>query len=163
MPQPTPADNLKTLGIILPTPAVPVAAYLPLVEVKGDAGSLVFISGQLPMADGKLAYSGILGMGNLTGDAAINHGAAAAKLCAINILAQLQLAIKDLQRVKKIVKLGGFVASSHDFIDQPKVINGASELLIQVFGDRGKHARFAVSAVSLPLNASVEIDAIVAI
>ncbi|MDI9314226.1 MAG: RidA family protein [Hydrotalea sp.] len=144
--------KLAELGITLPTPTKPVAAYVPFVIT----GNLLFLSGQLNMRDGKVVQTGVVGR-----DATVDDAIAAAKLCAVNILAQTKSALGDLARVKKIVKLGGFVASTHDFTDQPKIINGASELMQAVFGDAGQHARFAVGVASLPLNAVVEIDAVI--
>ena len=147
-----PEAKLAELGITLPTPAKPVAAYVPFVKV----GNLLFLSGQLNMQDGKIVQTGVVGR-----DATVEQAIDAAKLCAINILAQTKLALGDLSKVKKIVKLGGFVACTADFTEQPKIINGASELMQAVFGDVGQHARFAVGVSSLPLNAVVEIDAII--
>ena len=147
-----PEAKLAELGITLPTPAKPVAAYVSFVR----SGNLLFVSGQLNMQDGKVAQTGVVGR-----DVTLDQAIAAAKLCAINILAQTKLALGDLSKVKKIVKLGGFVASTHDFTDQPKIINGASELMQEVFGAAGQHARFAVGVASLPLNAVVEIDAVI--
>lgn len=150
--QTSPEQKLSELGITLPTPAKPVAAYVPFVMT----GDLLFISGQLNMVDGKIAQTGIVGK-----DATVDDAVAAAKLCAINILAQTKAALGDLSRVKQIVKLGGFVACCEDFTEHPKVINGASELMEKIFGEAGKHARFAVGVESLPLNAVVEIDAVI--
>ena len=147
--------RLEELGITLPIPAKPVANYVPWVRT----GNLVFVAGQGSLQDGKYLYLGQLGL-NLS----IVEGAAAARLCAINILAQLREACGgDLDRVHQIVKLVGFVNCTADFVDHPKVINGASDLMVDVFGDRGRHARSAVGAPSLPLNFSVEIEAIVEI
>jgi enamine deaminase RidA (YjgF/YER057c/UK114 family) len=144
--------RLTELNIVLPKPAAAVAAYVPYV-VTGD---LVFISGQLPLEDGAVKIKGALGAG-----VDLAAGQAAARLCALNILAQVKDACGgDLDRVMRCVKLGGFVASAPGFFDQPKVINGASELIEQVFGPPGKHARFAVGVASLPLGAAVEIDAV---
>jgi enamine deaminase RidA (YjgF/YER057c/UK114 family) len=124
-----------------------------------QAGNLVFISGQVPIKDGKFQYQGKLGDGMSLEDAQ-----AAARLCAINIVAQAKAACGgDLDRVKRVVKLTGFVNSTGDFTDQPKVVNGASDLMVEVFGDKGKHARAAVSAASLPAGVAVEVEAVVEI
>ncbi len=142
--------RLKDLGITLPTPAAPAANYVPFVL----SGSILHISGQLPAKDGKL-IKGCLG-GNLD----IEQGQEAAKLCAINILAQAAAALGgNLAQIKRCVKLGGFVASAPEFFDQPKVVNGASDLIVAVLGDAGKHARFAVGVAALPFGVAVEVDA----
>ena len=147
--------RLAELGIALaPAPAA-VANYVPFVR----SGNLVFVSGQLPLKDGKLAFAGKLGA-----ELGVEEGAAAARLCAINIIAQAKAACDgDLDRLRRVVKITGFVASTPDFINQPKVINGASDLLVEVFGDVGRHARAAVGAPSLPLDAAVEIEAVLEI
>lgn len=145
-------SRLNELGITLPEPAAPVANYLPYVVT----GNLVFISGQVTIGPDGFEYQGKVGS-----DFSVEDGAAAARLCAINILAQLKAACEgDLERVRRCVKLGGFVNSTTEFTDHPKVINGASDLMVEVLGDRGKHARFAVGAGSLPLNVAVEVDAV---
>ncbi len=145
-------QRLKELGIEVPTPAAPVANYVGFVR----SGNLVFTAGQVPLKDGKFLYQGIVGK-----DVTVEEAAEAAKLCAINIIAQLKAACGgDLDKVKRIVKLVGFVNGVPGFGDQPKVINGASDLMVAVFGDAGKHARSAVGAGSLPINLSVEIEAI---
>jgi enamine deaminase RidA (YjgF/YER057c/UK114 family) len=147
--------RLAEIGITLPSPAKPVANYVPWTRT----GNLVFISGQGPLADGKVAYTGILGAG-----VDIDEGVKSARLCAINVIAQLRDACGgDLDRVKRIVKLVGFVNASADFKDHPKVINGASDLMVEVFGDKGRHARSAVGSPSLPFAISVEVEAIVEI
>lgn len=147
--------RLADLGIVLPTPARPVANYVPWVRT----GNLLFISGQGPMADGKLVYIGALGNG-----VSIEDGIRSAKLCAINVIAQVRDALDgDLDRVQRVVKLLGFVNSSADFTDHPKVINGASDLMVEVFGDKGRHARSAVASPSLPFGISVEVEAILEI
>lgn len=149
------ADNLSSLGIILPEPAKPLASYVGFVR----QGDLVFVSGQLPLVDGVLTQTGLLGAG-----VSIEDAAAAAKLCAINILSQVRMACDgDLERILQCVKLGGFVASTPDFTDHPKVINGASDFMGAALGERGVHARAAVGVAALPLNASVEVEAIFAI
>lgn len=144
--------RLRDLGIVLPPPSPAVANYVPYVL----SGSLVFVSGQLPMEAGKLAYAGKLGA-----KVSLEDGQKAARLCAINILSQVKAAAAgDLDRVRRCVKLGGFVNSAPDFADHPKVMNGASDLMPEVFGEAGRHARFAMGAASLPLDAAVEVDAI---
>ena len=148
----TPEQRLAALGIVLPEATLPAANYLPSVT----AGSLLYLSGQLPIKDGRLACVGKLG-DNLT----IEEGYAAARLCAINLMVQIKAAVGDLARVRRIVRLGGFVNSTPSFVDQPKVINGASDLFVEVFGDAGRHARSAVACPSLPFGAGVEVDAIV--
>ena len=146
--------RLAELGIKLPEPAAPVAAYVPAVEAAG----LLYISGQLPFrADGSLIT------GRLGEDYDVEHGREAAERCAVMLIAQMKTALGSLERVERIVKLGAFVASDPHFTDQPKVANGASELMERVFGAPGRHARSAVGVPVLPLGAAVEIDAIVAI
>jgi len=146
-------DRLAAQGITLPEPAAPVAAYVPAVE----AGGLLHISGQLPFDNGELMT------GRLGEDRDLDFGNRAARACGIMLLAQIQKALGSLERVERIVKLGVFISSAPDFTDQPKVANGASELMEQVFGERGRHARSAVGVPVLPLGAGVEIDAVVAI
>ncbi|MFM5932112.1 MAG: RidA family protein [Novosphingobium sp.] len=146
-------SRLAALGLTLPEPAAPVAAYVPVVI----AGGLAHVSGQLPFIDGKLVT------GRLGEDVSVEQGNAAAQACGLMLLAQLKAALGSLSRVERVVKLGGFVNSTGAFTDQPKVVNGASELMVAVFGDAGKHARSAVGVPSLPLGAAVEVDAIVAI
>lgn len=147
--------RLKELGVELPTPAKPVANYVPWART----GNLVFISGQGPMADGKIAYTGILG-----GGVGVEDGIKSARLCAINVVAQLKDACGgDLDRVKRVVKLVGFVNAAATFTEHPKVINGASDFMVEVFGDNGRHARSAVASPSLPFAISVEVEAIVEI
>ena len=147
------SDRLTELGITLPAAAAPVAAYVPVVV----AGNLAHVSGQLPFIDGRLAT------GRLGEDVSTEQGYAAARACGLMILAQLEAALGSLDRVERVVKLGAFVNSAADFTDQPKVANGASELMAQVFGEAGKHARSAVGVPVLPLGAAVEVDAIVAL
>jgi enamine deaminase RidA (YjgF/YER057c/UK114 family) len=146
------AARLAELGITLPAAAAPVAAYVPVVE----AGGLAHVSGQLPFVDGALVT------GRLGEDVSLGQGQQAARACGLMILAQLQAA-GLLERVSQVVKLGAFISSTADFTDQPKVANGASELMAQVFGEAGKHARSAVGVPVLPLGAAVEVDAIVAL
>lgn len=143
-------NRLAELGLTLPTAAAPVAAYIPVVV----AGGLAHVSGQLPFIDGKLVT------GRLGEDVTVEQGNAAAQACGLMILAQLKAALGSLSRVERIVKLGGFVNASGDFTDQPKVINGASELMVAVFGDAGKHARSAFGVAAIPLGACVEIELI---
>lgn len=143
--------RLADLSITLPEPVAPVANYVPFVI----AGNLVFISGQVSIGPAGL-IKGTLGAGM-----DIAEGVEAAKACGVNLIAQLKAACGgDLDRVKRVVKLGAFVASTPEFTDQPKVANGASDLMVAVFGDAGRHARAAVSAPSLPLGAAVEIDGV---
>ena len=145
-------DKLKELKIIIPDAPTPVGAY---VATKAS-GKYIYISGQLPVdVNGKMIK------GKVGKDLSLEEGQAAAKLCVINILAQVKKAVNgDLSKIKNCIKITGFVNSSDDFIDQPKVINPASETLTAVFGESGKHARAAVSTNSLPLGVAVEIDAI---
>lgn len=145
--------KLAALGLRLPQPAAPVAAYVPVVV----AGGLAHVSGQLPFIGGNLVT------GRLGQDVGLERGQAAAQACGLMILAQLKAALGSLSRVERVVKLGGFVSSDGTFTDQPKVINGASELMVAVFGESGKHARSAVGVPVLPLGAAVEVDAIVAV
>jgi len=147
-------EHLAAQGIALPAAAAPVAAYVPAVL----AGGLLHISGQLPFAADSQLMTGKLGE---TRDLA--WGQAAAERCALMLVAQMKAALGDLDRVERIVKLGAFVACTADFTDQPKVANGASEMMVRIFGEAGKHARSAVGVPVLPLDASVEIDAIVAV
>ena len=147
--------RLAELGITLPQAATPAGAYVPYVT----SGNLVFVAGQITLENGEIKYKGRLGE-NMSAD----DGYAAARLCGLNLLAQVRGACAgDLDRVKQVVRLGGFVNSTADFTDQPKVINGASDLMLEVFGDAGRHARAAVGAPSLPLGVSVEVDGIFAI
>ncbi|MGN6498915.1 MAG: RidA family protein [Tsuneonella sp.] len=144
--------RLAELGIELPQAAAPVASYVPVVV----DGRRAYLSGQLPFVDGKLVT------GKLGAEVSLTQGQQAARACGLMILAQLEAA-GLLDRVEQVIKLGGFVASTPDFTDQPKVANGASDLMVEVFGDAGRHARSAVGVPVLPLNAAVEVDAIVAI
>ncbi|WP_193368377.1 RidA family protein [Pelagibius marinus] len=147
--------RLAELGIDVPEATAPVANYVGCVQT----GNLVFISGQVPIKDGKFQYQGKLGESMSVEDAQ-----AAARLCAINIIAQAKAACGgDLDRVTRVVKLTGFVNSTGDFTDQPKVVNGASDLMVEVFGDKGRHSRAAVSAASLPAGVAVEVEAVVEI
>ncbi|MER9327553.1 RidA family protein [Mesorhizobium sp. M0152] len=143
--------RLTDLGVTLPVAAAPAANYVPY----SRTGSLLFTAGQLPLKDGKLQASGLLGR-----DVDTAAGKDAAKYCAINILAQAKAALGDLEKIRKLVKITVFVASASDFIEQHLVANGASDFLVAALGERGKHARSAVGTASLPLNAAVEIEAI---
>jgi enamine deaminase RidA (YjgF/YER057c/UK114 family) len=147
------SDRLAELGIELPQAAAPVAAYVPVVVV----GNLAHVSGQLPFVGGQLVT------GRLGEDVSLEQGQAAARACGLMILAQLEAALGSLDRVERIVKLGAFICSADTFPDQPMVANGASELMAEVFGEAGKHARSAVGVPVLPLGAAVEVDAIVAL
>jgi enamine deaminase RidA (YjgF/YER057c/UK114 family) len=146
-------DRITASGIVLPQPAAPVAAYVPAVE----AGGLLILSGQLPFDGGEIMT------GRLGEDRDVDYGQKAARLCGIMLIAQLKQALGSLDRVERIVRLGVFVNSAGGFTDQPKVANGASELMEQIFGEAGRHARTAVGVSVLPLGAAVEVDAIVAI
>lgn len=146
------AAHLAELGIELPKAAAPVASYVPVVA----QGGMVYVSGQLPFVDGTLVT------GRLGEDVTLEQGAAAARACGLMILAQLQAA-GVLERVERVVKLGAFISSTGTFTDQPKVANGASDLMSEVFGEAGKHARSAVGVPVLPLGAAVEVDAILAV
>lgn len=153
MPSPI-EERLAALGVTLPTPSAPVANYVPAVESQGH----LWVSGQVPMGPDGPEFIGKLGR-----DVELESGAAAARLCAINILAQAKAALGDLERIKRIVKVVGFVNSFGDFGDQPKVVNGASDFLVAVLGERGRHARSAVGVAGLPFNAAVEVEAIIEI
>ncbi|HSR71296.1 MAG TPA: RidA family protein [Kiloniellales bacterium] len=145
-------NRLESLGLTIPEAASPVANYVAFVR----SGDLVFVSGQLPLEGGKPRFQGKLGA-----NFSVEEGQEAAKLCAVNIVSQLRAACGgDLDRVKRIVRLGGFVNSTPEFTDQPKVVNGASDLMVAVFGDKGRHARAAVSAAALPLGVAVEVEAV---
>lgn len=146
--------RLAERGIVLPAAAAPVANYVPWVVT----GNLVFVSGQVTLVDGKPQYIGQLGK-----EFGVEDGAKAARLCAINILAQVKAACGDLDRVARCVRLTGFVNATPDFKDHPKVVNGASDLMVDAFGDKGRHARAAVGVASLPLGVAVEVDAIFAL
>jgi enamine deaminase RidA (YjgF/YER057c/UK114 family) len=148
----TPEDRLAELGISLPDAPPPAAAYVPFVR----SGSLVFTAGQIAIADGALVATGRLG-----DDVDVETGQAAARQCAINVMAQLQAALGDLSRVRRIVKITVFVASAPDFTEQHLVANGASALLGEVFGEAGVHARSAVGAAALPMGTPVEVEAVV--
>jgi enamine deaminase RidA (YjgF/YER057c/UK114 family) len=146
-------DRLSELGIALPAAAAPAGSYVPVRR----SGQLLIVSGQLPMEGGQIRYRGKLGAG-----VSLEDGQAAARLCAVNILAQVKAALDgDLGRVKACLRLGGFVACTPEFTQHPQVINGASELMVAVFGEAGRHARAAVGVPSLPLDAAVEVEALI--
>lgn len=147
-------QRLKELGLTLPAPAAPAANYVPWII----SGSLLVIAGQLPLGPDGIAHKGKLGR-----DVSLEQGIECARLCAINIIAQIKAAVGDFNRVGHIVRLGGFVNSIDSFVDQPKVVNGASDLMVAVFGDKGRHARTAVGVNVLPFDVPVEIDAMVEI
>lgn len=145
-------QRLAAKGLELPPPAAPAANYVPYTI----AGNLLFVSGQLPFRDGRLAVTGRLGAG-----VGLAEGQEAARLCALNLLAQAKAACGgDLGRLRRCLKLGGFVAGTPEFTDQPEVINGASDLIVEAMGEAGQHARFAVGCASLPRDAAVEVEAI---
>ena len=146
-------EKLKELGITLPEAPIPAGNYIPAVKT----GNLLFISGQIPLENGKVAYTGKVSDDNL------ETAQKSAKSCAINILAQIKREAGSLDKVTKIVRLSGFVNSVPEFTQHPKVINAASDLMFEVFGEKGKHARIALGAGSLPLDSMTEIDAIVEI
>ncbi|MFC3323276.1 RidA family protein [Mesorhizobium cantuariense] len=143
--------RLSDLGVTLPVAAAPAANYVPYCRT----GNLLFTAGQLPLKDGKLQASGLLGR-----DVDTASGKDAAKYCAINILAQAKAALGDLEKIRRLVKITVFVASTPEFVEQHLVANGASDFLVAALGERGKHARSAVGSACLPLNAAVEIEAI---
>lgn len=144
-------EKLDELGIKIPTAPTPAGSYIPVTRT----GNLLFISGQIPMENGKVVFTGKVSDDNI--ETAQNS----AKLCAINILAQIKREVENLDKVSKIIKLSGFVNSEPEFYHHPKVINAASELFFEIFGEKGKHSRIAVGVSSLPLNAMTEIDAVV--
>lgn len=147
------SERLKARGIELPRPAAPVASYQPVVIQE----RMAYVSGQLPFLNGELVT------GRLGDDVGLDRGVEAARACGLMILAQLEAALGSLDRVERVVKLGGFVNSTADFTDQPKVVNGASDLMFDVFDEIGRHSRSAVGVPVLPLGAAVEVDAIVAV
>ncbi len=142
--------KLADLGIVLPTPAAPIANYVGFVRT----GSLLIVSGQICFgADGKLVAKGKLGS-----TVSIEDGQKAARACAINLLAQCKLALGDLDKIVRVVRLGGFINSDPNFIDGPKVMNGASDLVVEVLGDKGRHARTTVGVAALPVDAAIEVE-----
>ena len=145
-------DKLRELSIELPTPPSPAGSYIPVVTT----GNLAFVSGQIPMKDGKVIFEG-----KVPEQQSLESARDAAKICIINGLAQLKANLGSLDKIRKFVRISGFVNSSPNFTEQPKVINAASDLLVEVFGDMAKHSRIAVGVASLPLNSTVEIDMIV--
>lgn len=145
-------DKLRDLSITLPVPPKPAGAYIPVVT----SGNLAFVSGQIPMQDGKIVFTG-----KVPTERSVEEAQGAAKLCAINILAQLKANLGSLDKISRFVRVSGFVNSTPDFSEQPKVINAASDLFFDVFGEKARHSRIAVGVASLPLNATVEVDAIV--
>jgi len=148
----TPEQRLDKLGITLPQPVAPLAAYVPVVRT----GNHLYVSGQVPLAGGESTATGRLGQ-----DLELEEGRIAARVCAVNVMAALKAELGELDKVTRVVKLTVFVASAPDFTDQPKVANAASELIGEVFGDLGRHARSAVGVAALPLGVPVEVEAIV--
>jgi enamine deaminase RidA (YjgF/YER057c/UK114 family) len=147
-------EKLKSLNITLPSPPKPAGAYIPVVKSEHT----VYVSGQIPIEDGKVAFKG-----KVPSVQSLEQAQMAAKLCAINALAQLKSELGSLDKISKILRVSGFVNSDPDFTDQPKVINAASDLLFEIFGEKGHHSRIAVGVASLPLGSTVEIDMIVEI
>ena len=145
-------DKLKELSIELPNPPSPAGSYIPVVTT----GNLAFVSGQIPMKEAKVVFEG-----KVPEQQSLESAKDAAKICIINGLAQLKANLGTLDRITKFVRISGFVNSSSDFTEQPKVINAASDLLVEIFGDMAKHSRIAVGVASLPLNSTVEIDMVV--
>lgn len=145
-------QRLSQLGIKLPNTAVPAGSYVPYVLEK----NLLWISGQVPFWNGKVKYRG-----KVSSEVSMDDAVMAARLCGLNILAQIKTALGNLNRVEQVIKLSGFVNSSSDFTDHPIVINGASDLMVDVFGELGRHTRVAIGASSLPLNSTTEVDALV--
>jgi enamine deaminase RidA (YjgF/YER057c/UK114 family) len=142
--------KLASIGVVLPTPASPVANYVPFVRT----GNTLVVSGQLCFdMDGKLSAKGQLG-----GGVSVEDGQKAARACAVNLLAQLKAALGDLDKVMRVVRLGGFINSAPGFTDGPKVMNGASDLMVEAFGDKGRHARSTVGVAALPADAAVEVE-----
>ena len=144
-------EKLKALGVTLPNPPTPAGSYVPAIKT----GNLLFISGQIPMEDGKVIFTGKVTNEN------IETAKKSAKMCAINLLAQMKRELGSLDKVTKIVRISGFINSDPEFYEHPKIINTASDLFFEIFGDKGKHSRIAVGVACLPLNAMTEIDAIV--
>lgn len=148
-------DRLKDLGITLPPAPAPAANYVPYVR----EGQLLFIAGQVPRgADGTLAYQGKVGSG-----LSVDEGYQSARLCALNCLAQVKAALGSLDKVRRVVRVGGFVNCGSDFTQQPQVINGASDVLVEIFGEKGKHARAAIGNNALPAGVATEVEMIVAV
>ncbi len=147
-------EKLQSLKISLPTPPKPAGSYIPVVVSK----SWAFVSGQIPIKDGKVAF-----IGKVPTSQSIENAQKAAKLCAINALAQLKAELGNLDKIQKIIKISGYVNSEQNFSEHPKVINAASDFLYDVFGEKGKHSRIAIGVNSLPLDSTVELDMIVEI
>ena len=145
-------EKLKELSIVIPTPPSPAGSYIPVVTT----GNLAFVSGQIPMKDGRVVFEG-----KVPDEQSLESAREAAKICIINSLAQLKVNLGSLDKITKFVRISGFVNSNPNFIDQPRVINAASDLLVEIFGDIAKHSRIAVGVTSLPLNSTVEIDMVV--
>ena len=145
-------EKLKELGIVIPTPPSPAGSYIPVVTT----GNLAFVSGQIPMKEGKVVFEG-----KVPENQSVESARDAAKICIINGLAQLKASLGSLDKITKFVRISGFVNSNPNFAEQPKVINAASDLLVEIFGDMAKHSRIAVGVANLPLNSTVEIDMIV--
>lgn len=144
-------ERLKQLNITLPTPPKPAGSYIPVVT----SGNLAFVSGQIPMQDGKVLFAG-----KVPTEKSIEDAQNAARLCAVNILAQLKANLGNLDRITKIVRVSGFVNCTPEFSEHPKVINAASDMFFEIFGEKAKHSRIAVGVANLPLNSTVEIDMI---
>lgn len=146
--------RLRALDLVLPDVAAPLANYVPILHLDRR----LFVSGQLPMQGGQVTVAGKLGA-----DLTLEQGEAAARLCLLNVLAQAKAALRDLDRIVQCLRLNGYINTSPDFVDHSKVINGASNLIVEIMGEKGRHTRIAVGCASLPLGAAVEIDAIFAI
>ena len=144
-------EKLTSLGIKLPIPPTPAGSYVPAIKT----GNLLFISGQIPMEEGKVIFTGKVTDDNL------ETAQKSAKMCAINLLAQIKRELGSLDKVTKVVRLSGFINSDAEFYQHPKVINAASDLFFEIFGDKGKHSRIAVGVACLPLNSMTEIDAVI--
>lgn len=145
-------ERLKSLNIVLPSPPKPAGSYVPVTI----SGKTAYVSGQIPITDGKITHKGKVPV-----QQSVEEAQKAARLCIINALAQLKAEIGSLDKISRILKVSGFVNSAPDFVDQPKVVNGASDLLFEIFGEKGKHSRVTIGAASLPLDSTVEIDMIV--
>jgi enamine deaminase RidA (YjgF/YER057c/UK114 family) len=146
--------RLKALDLVLPEARAAIGSYAPFLHLNGQ----LFVSGQLPLVDGKIAIAGKVGA-----ELDLAKGHEAARLCALNILAQAKAALRDLDRIVQLLRLNGFVNAAPGFADHPKVLNGASDLMVEILGNKGIHTRIAVGCASLPLNAAVEVDAIFAV
>ena len=144
-------EKIKSLEITLPIPPTPAGSYIPAIKT----GNLLFISGQIPMEEGKVIFTGKVTDDNL------ETAQKSAKMCAINLLAQIKRELGSLDKVTKVVRLSGFINSDAEFYQHPKVINAASDLFFEIFGDKGKHSRIAVGVACLPLNSMTEIDAVI--